>query len=208
MANQLPGRTTGRTVQGRQILRDSRNARHEGGVIDSDYAYDGSNTGYETELRAGCLMAVITGTKKYVPVKRTVVNGAHTSGDTTIVVDNSAFFKAGDTITFTGASEVTIDSIDYATHTITLTAGIDANVADDAACVASGALAGAETAVAILDEFVAMKDKETQVVADRASGKLLIQGFVLDAMLLGDVTAARAATNQLGLIHFQDQYQV
>jgi hypothetical protein len=208
MSARLPGRTVGRTVTGRTILRDTVRARHEAMIIDGTYSYDGANTSYPYELQAGCLMAVITASGKYCPLKRTVLAADASTSDTEVVVDDARFFKAGDPIKVSDADADVVDSIDYDTNTITLVTGLSGDVSTDEVVVATGALAGAETAVGILDEFVDLEDAQTQVVGDRQSGKLIVQGFVLDAMVLGDLAAARADTsNQLSLIHFQDQFQ-
>ena len=208
MSARLPGRTVGRTVTGRTVLRDTVRARHEAMIIDGTYSYDGANTSYPYELQARCQMAVITASGKYCPLKRTVLAADASTSDTEVVVDDARFFKAGDPIKVSDADADVVSSIDYDTNTITLVTGLSGDVSTDEVVIATGALAGAETAVGILDEFVDLEDAQTQVVGDRQSGKLIVQGFVLDAMVLGDLAAARADTsNQLSLIHFQDQFQ-
>lgn len=72
--------------------------------LDSANAYDGSNTGYETQMRPGQIMARVTSSKKWVPVKRTATNGAGLAA-TALVVDNSNHFKAGDDVAIVGTKD-------------------------------------------------------------------------------------------------------
>lgn len=72
--------------------------------IDSANAYDRSNTSYETQLRPGQIMARITSSKKWVPVKRTKANGAGLAA-TALVVDNANHFKVGDDVAIVGSRD-------------------------------------------------------------------------------------------------------
>lgn len=200
-APETPGTRTGRTYQmARNIYWLATNVVRLAGIIDATYAYDGSNTGYETELREGCLMAKITASGLWVPAKRTAVTTSATSAS--IVVDNAAFFKAGDTITIGGDTGLTVSSINYSTNTITLSGSITA-VADEAV-FASGALAGAGTALAVLGEFVSLRDLESDTNIDRSTGHLLIDAYLDDAQILGDLTTVKALATLPTALRFKD----
>ena len=102
MAGQsVPGMRIGPTRTNRNCLWSDRGLQTVAGTIDSTNAYDGSNTSYEQELRAGMPMARVTATKKWLPCKRTLTNG---SGDaaTALIVDDVRAFKAGETVTIGG----------------------------------------------------------------------------------------------------------
>ncbi len=200
----IPGRTVGRSVNGRTILRDTRNVRHEAGVIDaasrdgkSDYAY---------ELLAGTAMARVAATNRLRPCIRTSLAADVAMGASTAIVAESRFIQAGDTLSI-DENEVTVSAVDYDTDTLSLATPIAAAAVAGDAVAAAGTLAGAEKCVGFLDEFVSLRDKQTEVIGERTTGKLVVQAFVLDDMLLGDIAAIRAADNELGLIHFQDQFQ-
>ena len=171
-----------------------------GVILDSTNSIDGSNTGYTDELRPGCIMAQITASRKFVPCKRTLANGAGTAA-TALIVDNAAFFIAGETLTI-GATTGIISSVNYLTNTITLTA---AKTWADNAIVYTSTLkdgttsaAGVETALAVLSSFIKFNDRQG-VAYDRVIGNdptrgLLIRGQLISAMLLGDVAAIQADT--------------
>lgn len=74
-------------------------------IIDGANSIDGGNAGYTDELRPGWLLAMITETKKFVPVKRTLANGAGAAA-TALIVDNAAAFKATETITIKGPRDI------------------------------------------------------------------------------------------------------
>lgn len=159
-----------------------------GGItIDATAGYDGSNTGYETLFRAGCVMALNTSSKKYVPAKRTLANGAGSS-TASLVVDNSAFFKAGDALQI-GSTTGTISSIDYTTHTITLTATKTWSDNDVVYCTTNGT----GTAVGVLAGDVDCYQDDTRTSAD-SPGQLLVAGFLKASRLLGDYTAIMAVS--------------
>ncbi len=99
--NPLPGSRTGRSVTPRQILKSMDGLEQISGVIDATYAYDGSNTNYEDELRSGLIMARITASKLWVPCKRSKANGRG-NASTALTVDDARTFKAGDTVTIGG----------------------------------------------------------------------------------------------------------
>lgn len=100
----LPGqRTIDSGVTPREILMSDEGKIVLPGpiVIDSAVAIDGKNTSRTDELRAGCLMAQNTASGKWAPLKRSAANGDGT-GATALIVDDSRFFKAGDTLTCKG----------------------------------------------------------------------------------------------------------
>ena len=76
----LGGTRAGRTITPRNILKRTGDDFYLPGplVLDAGSAtykrsVDGKNTSYTNELRAGCIMAQITASKKWVPCKRTTV---------------------------------------------------------------------------------------------------------------------------------------
>lgn len=82
--------------------------------IDSANAYDGGNTGYETTIRPGTIMARVTSSKKSVPCKRSAANGAGLAA-TALIVDRAAPFKAGDDVAIVGKRDsLKIDDNDSA----------------------------------------------------------------------------------------------
>lgn len=190
----LPTYSTGRTTSLREIHASDEGIQllPNGIIIDKDLAIDGSNTGYTKELRPGCIMARITSTGRYVPCKRTKVNATGATG-ATVVVDNAAFFNAGDTISV-GSDNVTIQSVDYTTNTITLTGSI--TYADNEDVIARGSLAGAETAVGILPVWRTLwNDDKTAYENTHAS--LEVAGYYFENMLIGDWTNIKADTAAL-----------
>jgi hypothetical protein len=200
MPSPLPGGGTIRRAVSRQPLLHFDGALKGVGVIDSELAYDGANVGYETEIRPGWIMAQVTASKKWVPCKRTQAAGA---GSTTasLVVDNAAAFKAGENLQI-GSTTGTIDSIDYSTNTITLTA---TKSWSDNDVVYSTSNAGAEIGRAVMPgvDAVDLYDPETRAVRDMQFEPLL-KGVLNVDMLLGDAAAIRAATNKLGGFNFSD----
>lgn len=197
-SNAVPGQRTTATVSARDCLYSVKNVETVPGVIDSTNAYDGGNTGYETELRPGIIMAQITSSKKWVPCKRTLVNGTGTV--TALVVDDARAFKAGETITVGADTTLTVSAIDYTTNTMTIasTAVVDGEV------VFCDSLAGSEIARCVLNEHVNLKD-EDGTNRDKKFSQGLIRGTVVNAMVLGDLAAVQAATNKLnGLIFTSD----
>lgn len=193
--NPLPTRRTVRSVGGTRTINALPTVPFVkiDGVIDATYAYDGSND-YPYELREGCLMAKITASGKWVPVKRTNVTADGGATATAIPVVNAAFFKVGDTITVGGDSGKTITAVNYSTNTITVS-GSAFTFANDEAVIASGDLAGAQTAIAVLDEHVNLRDSEMDDEYDSTTGHLVIAGYVDDDMLLGDLDAVVAAAS-------------
>lgn len=203
MGNQLPGWTSGLTVSDRKIMWAPTGKEIVTDVVlDGTYGIDGSNTGYTYDLRAGCLLAMSTVLKKYVPVKRTRTKTFASSGtssqagDRSVVpVDNAAFFRVGDTISVvapsgTVQSSLTITAINYTTNQITVDEPII--FAADSAVYASGTnLAGMEIVRGILLDFVRLRTVDNTAAAD-VTARMLVNGGVNYAMLLGDYAACRA----------------
>lgn len=207
--NHLPGQRTGYTATPRDIFLSGANRIFLPGgvVIDASYAYDGGNTNKTDEIRAGWLLAQITASKLWVPLKRTLVSsgtsGSGTgTGTTTVTVDNAAPFIAGETVsvpTQAGRVSRVIDSIDYTTNVITLTAAADNLETGQALYTTSFAdsvsAAGAETARAILTKTIRLlsADPYNTTTYDK-SAEAAIAGYVDEDMVLGDLAAARADT--------------
>lgn len=202
--NPLPGTRTGRTITPRQILHSLNGVSYSArGVIDSTLAYDGKNTGYEYELRAGTIMGKITATNLWVPCRRTTVLTG-TGSVTTAVLTDSRHFKAGDKITI-GTDAVTIATIDYTTDTITWSGAVTIAVAEAVFATAAQHLAGAEIARCVLGEFIDLYDEQDRVVRNKSFGKGLTHGAVQSPMILGDKAAILAATHYLSGLQWSDQ---
>ena len=172
------------SMEGAQVL--------PGGVtIDATNAYDGSNTGFETLIRAGSILARNTSTGKYVPCKRSLANGAGSSA-TALIVDNAAFFKAGDALQI-GSTTGTISSIDYTTNTITLTATKSWSDNDVVYCSTNGT----GTATCVLGEDVDMYQTDTRTNADTTAGIAYVAGMLKSDRIYGDLSAIRAVSGNL-----------
>jgi hypothetical protein len=200
--SQLPGQIAGETYTPRRIvLSDHGLIYAPGGVIDANNAYDGSNTGYEFQIRVGTPMARITATKLWVPCKRTTTNGAGSSS-TTLVVHDARAFKAGDSIIIGSNSAVSISAINYATNTLTLAS---AETWSDTNAVHAND--GSETCRGFLDEWVNLKDVHFDgQLRNKPFGKLVVEGYLDYAMVLGDLNAIRADTGAfIAGIRWNDQ---
>ena len=162
-----------------------------GVVIDATNAYDGSNTSFETLIRAGWILAQNTSTKKYVPCKRSRANGAG-SATATLVVDNAAAFKAGDALQI-GSTTGTISSIVYSTNTITLTATKTWSDRDVVYCTTNGT----GTATCVLGEDVDLYQTDTRTNADSTAGVVYVQGLLKADRVLGDLASIRAVSGNL-----------
>lgn len=198
------GTTPHRTGSTRQIHYNlQQQPRYVSGVVDATYAYDGSHTGYPQRLRAGTLMAQITASKQWVPCKRTAVTPAGGATAQAIPVVDASLFKAGDTITVGSDTGKTIASVNYSTNTITVSDTAFA-FANDAVVFGSGALAGSETARAVLDEIdgLDLVDPDTNAAEDRQTGRLVVDGFLIRSQVIGDLAAVEGATNHLDDIRY------
>lgn len=210
MPYELPGQRDVLSVTPRKILWNEAGQVLAGGIIDATYAIDGANTSKTDELRAGWLMARITSSKLWVPLKRTQVRVASLSqsvASALIYVDNAAAFKAGDTITVNATTGLTIDSVNYSTNVITLTTTIDVDLAVGDPVFASGALAGAEIARGVLANTVRLLSGIPFDTTERDKQfQLLVAGCVDEDQVLGDRTAAleSGVTNYLSHIIWKD----
>ena len=91
--NVMPGqRTVDAGMTPRIILMSDQGVIELPGpaIMDSVNAYDGANTNRTDEMLAGLILAQITASKKWVPVKRTQANGAG-STTATLIVDTRLF---------------------------------------------------------------------------------------------------------------------
>lgn len=234
----LGGTRVGRTVTPRNILKRTGDDFYLPGpnVLDAGSAtyrrsVDGGNTNYTNELRAGCLMAQITESKKWVPCKLTTIAAGGSgsgsgAGSAIIPVVNAAFFIAGETISIqpreTGKSPVritrVISSIDYVNNLITVAGNaVQYGTGDEIYTVTlsdgSTSAAGCEIPRAILAQTVWTTNLEDAI--DAAAGtlydkaiQLLYRGYVDSAYILGDYAACRATTtNYLGGILWDDRQQ-
>lgn len=192
--NLPPGHYWGITVQPRVVLDDNSTFIRSGGYVNPTYSYDGKNTGFEDQIRPGCLMGRMPD-RTLVPLKRTQLT-AEAVSTAVLTVCDSRFFKAGDTIDVGLETSLTIDSVDYSTDQITLTSAISASA--EATVTGSGSLSGSATLVGINNDFVALKDTDG-VWRTKQIGRLIEFGKFNSAMILGDLLAARnagaAATN-------------
>ena len=201
MSHPLAGNTALATQTDRVILFDQRLLLYGKGQTDKDACYDGKQaSGFEYSLEPGTLMARITDSKLWCPVKRALANGAGVD-TAALVVDEARFFKVGETVTDGTFTEIEITAIDYATNTLTLEAAQD--WADNAQ-ITCDSLPGSEYARAVLDEYVDHWDKDARTVRQMNIGKLLVSGCVKAAMVLGDLVAVRAASNGLSHVIFDD----
>jgi hypothetical protein len=200
MTNNLPGQRTGFVNTPRDLLLSSKGVISGRGVIDSSKAYDGSNTLYEDQLRAGTPLGQITASKLWVPCKRTTVtaSGGATSADVPVV--DARAFRAGDTISVGADTGLTISSVNYATNTITL--GGSLTFANSEAVVAED---GSQTCRGILNEFVKLRDEDA-IWRDKPFSLLILAGLVDHSKILGDLAAIRADSDaQLGQILWGDR---
>lgn len=228
----LGGTRAGRTVTPRNFLLRTGDELYLPGpcILDAGTAadprsYDGGNTSYEWEIRAGMVMAQVTASKKWVPCKRTVaVAGGSGSGSgagsATITVLNAATFIVGEVITITGTSvgtvTKTITAIDYTLNTITFSGAIQYNTGSQvytSTFDGGTTAAGAEIPRAILAQTVWTKDLQDSVNA--AAGtlydrpiQLLCKGYLDVNYILGDYSSCRdATTNYLGGFLWSDRQQ-
>lgn len=201
----VPGVRVGPTRSSRNILWSDGGLVTVSGTIDSGNAFDGGNTGYTTELRAGTPLAVITATKKWVPCKRTTVTAGGGATGTAIPVVDARAFKVGDVITVGSTTSKTITAIDYSTNTITISGSFTFSNSD---VVFATTPSGAATCRGILNEHVVLLD-EDGVNRDKQVSQIVVAGAVRSGQILGDIAAIRADTNaQLSQIAWDDRQGV
>lgn len=193
----VPGYESLRSFSPREFLYSTEKIKIKPGgiLIDGTYGRDG---GYNPiyDIRAGWLMGRITSTGNYVPLKRTRVNGSATS--TSLVVDNSYPFAAGDVISVGSDTGLTVSAVDYTTHTLTITS---TTFLDNEAVVAED---GSQTCRGILYEFVRLRNYLNTAAGDKISA-LLTGGVINSAGLLGDwdsLLASGLSNHYLGDFEF------
>ena len=95
-----------RTVSERNCLLRTSDLEDapNGAIFDATYAWDAGHVDYERYLRPGTPIAMITASGLWVPTKRSKANGGG-AGATSLIVDNAAFFKTGDTISIQGKKD-------------------------------------------------------------------------------------------------------
>lgn len=193
----VAGQRAGNTSTERNALFSVNGVMTFGGTIDSANAYDGGNTGYETEIRAGTILAMVTSTKLWLPCKRTTVLSGGGSVTTCVLTDARAF-KNGDVIDINGDA-ITITGITYSTNTITWSGSTTIANGEAVTCVTS--LPGSEIPRGILNEFIKLMD-EDGVNRNKEFSQGVYGGAIRGSLVLGDLTACRAATNYLANITF------
>ena len=200
MTSNLPGQRTGLSNTPRNVLYSDKGVIYGQGVVNAALAYDGSNTGYEGELRAGTPLGQITATKLWVPCKRTTVTSGGGATSANVPVVDARAFRAGDTISVGADTGLTVASVNYSTNTITV--GSSFTFANSEAVVAED---GSQTCRGILNEFVKLRDEDA-VWRNKPFGMLILAGLVNHSQFLGDLAAIRADTNaQLGQVLWTDR---
>ncbi len=192
----VAGQRSTNSVSERNVLFSVSGVQYFGGTLDATNSYDGGNTGYEQELRAGTILAQVTSTKKWVPCKRTLVNMADAT-TTSLVVDDARAFKSGDVISVGSDTSITISAINYTTNTLTIASTA---VADNEVVICTS-LAGSEIPRGILNEYIKLTD-EDGTARDKEFSAGIYAGAVKGALVLGDLAACRAATNYFTNITF------
>lgn len=179
----LPGYQAGQTITPREFLLTVEGTIElPGGVTLSGAAsYDGGNTNYEKQIRAGCFLGKITSGGLYRPCPRTQVNATGATG-TSFVVDNAAFFKVGDVITVGSDTGLTISAINYSTNTITTSSF---TYADNEVVFCED---GSGTPVAVLASGVNLKLPDGSANVDKVA-RAFTECQVIQESMLGDVAA-------------------
>lgn len=163
-----------------QILASEHLRFIQGGMtIDGTYVRDGQYETGKKIVKVGTRLAKITSSGLYAPVRASALASAAAAADTTIEVDDATFYMAGDALSI-GGTAATIDSINYSTNVITLTAAVGADKVVDTTVLGTG---GFGTAVAILypDDIDVTNGDEAVGGIDHAR--------VIEARLPGTVSA-------------------
>lgn len=195
MGSPLPGGRDLRTITPRQILKTLDERLNPNVVVlDSSKTYDGKNTGYEDEIRAGYLLGKITASGLYRGMTRSELTSA-ASATNVIRVDDPRAFIVGDSIKVDTGTARTITAIDYTTHLITLSGDTDAGEVVGAAVWGQD---GSATLRGVLDEFVKLKDSEG-TLRNMQVGRCIIAGCLDRSELLGDISAVETddSSNQV-----------
>lgn len=200
----VPGVRVGPTRSSRNILWSDGGLVTVSGTINSTYAYDGANTSYETELRAGTPMAQLA-TDKWCPVKRTTVTSGGGATGTDIPVVDARAFQVGDVLTVGGDTSKTVTAINYSTNTITVSGSFTfANSEEVFATTPSGSA----TCRGFLNEHVVLKDDDG-TTRDKQVSQIVVAGCVRSGQILGDLAAIRADTAaQISQIAWDDRQGV
>ena len=127
-------------------ILDSQQVRHVtlGVTIDADLVRAVDS---EKVLPIGTALAKVTATGLYCAARVGVLASSTATDAPTAVVDNASVFLAGDKVSIDGGAELTIQSINYDTNTITFTTNVGAVVAADKLVLGTG---GTGTAVCML----------------------------------------------------------
>jgi hypothetical protein len=197
MSHPIPGQRPGISITPRDVLLSYESLRYGRGVIDS-HSIDGANTDHEDELRPGTPLGQITATKLWTPCKRTTATSDETDA-TSLAVTDARAFQPGDSIKVGSNSAQAIVSVDYETNTIALTSAATWSAGD--AVIAQD---GSQTARAILNEFIKLKD-EDGIARNKTFGQAILAGLVDNTQILGDLAAIRADSgNRLAFIQWGD----
>jgi hypothetical protein len=178
-----------------------------GGKIDESLSFDNGAIS-EDYIRAGTLFGRITASGLLVPVRNTTLSASANSGQANITVTDPHGFMEGDTISVAGVSH-TIDSINYSTKVITLTANLAASKAAGDAVIGRGtALAGSEIAIGVLVTDLYLKDEFSDSRIDPVAYQVIASACaVRGSLLLGDVAAAFSySTNRLQHVFVDNRY--
>lgn len=198
MSQHLAGFATGNTASPREALLCSEGTIQVPILLDSG-AFDGGNTGKTGEIRAGWLLGRLSASNRFVPCKRTRANGSG-STSVTLIVDNAAAFKVGDSVTLAGTNSTAVSAINYSSNTLTL--AVSRSWSDDAV-IASGD--GASVPRGVLLDNVTMQQSDESAASHKSAG-MLIQGAVKVAKLLGDVSSIRLDVSGIYGIRFSDDF--
>lgn len=203
----LAGYETGRSVIPRSLLMQAAKGRASlyGAVIDGTNSYDGGNTGWEKNLRAGLLMARNPTSKLWAPVKRTTVAAA-SSSSTTLVVANANNFRVGESLIVGVRTGNAITAINYGNNNITLTTAISAAIGEEVI------VDGWQTARGVLieDNIKLTTAERSSTTFVNASGQIAFatNGWGIDqSLVLGDLAACERdfdSASALSQILFDD----
>lgn len=110
----------------------------KGITIDDALVRTGQYTANIKLLKSGTVMAKVTATGLYGPVKKTTVAANAALGATAVVLTDAAFFQVNDSVIIGTEAANTITAIDYATNTITVSALVAAQNAGVTVKTANG----------------------------------------------------------------------
>ena len=201
--SQPPGYASIRTVTPRRVLVQAGRDREVlfPVLLDGTNSYDGGQTtGYERSIRGGCFLAYDSAGGKWAPCKRTKAN-ALGSSSTALVVDNSIHFVAGDSVVIGPNSAVSVSSINYSTHTLTLASAKTWKDNDPVTVAIYDTARGL-----LVDDEVWLRNYENTAAADKTA-HMVVQGWVDQDKLLGDYAAIlehQDSANYLSELKFDD----